>query len=149
MTAMLILAALGLLPFLFGGVMDACMTAHPETLPPFLPIGLATLILWFLLSFAACRFVRGIGRVVIPLNLPALAVLVLIGVQTLRGSFWMNAAGVWTQLFYLPLIHMGGLVTRWSGSMFPAFCACFLMMLAASCLGGKAGEKLLYSTAER
>ena len=148
-SVVLLPAALGLLPFLSGGVLNAWMAAHPAALPPFFLIGAAALALWFLLSLAAYRFIRGMGRVVIPLHLPALAVLALLGVQAVRGSYWMNAVGVWTQLFYLPLIHIGGLATSWSGAVFPTYCAAFLMMAAASCLGYKVGEKVLYSSAGR
>ena len=147
--AMLILAALGLLPFLLGGGLNAWMMARPEALPPFLGIGIGVLALWFFLSLGAFRFVRGIGRVVIPLNLPALIVLVLLGVQAIRGSYWMNALGAWTQFFYLPLIYMGSLATAWSRAVFPAYCAAFLMLAAVSCLGYKVGETVLYSSAER
>ena len=51
MTVLLVI--LGLLPFAAGGVMNHSMMAHPDTLPPFLLIGLLLLLGWGLILSAA------------------------------------------------------------------------------------------------
>lgn len=140
MTVLLVI--LGLLPFAAGGVMNHSMMAHPDTLPPFLLIGLLLLLGWGLISFFAVQRGGNIETVVLSLNAVAALVLILLGVQELiLGAYWMNAAGAWTQFFYLPLLNFGFTLTPWSYSVFPAYAAAFLLLAAASAFGSALGKR--------
>ena len=140
MTVLLVI--LGLLPFAAGGVMNHSMMAHPDTLPPFLLIGLLLLLGWGLISFFAVRRGGSVETVVLSLNAVAALVLILLGVQELiLGAYWMNAAGAWTQFFYLPLLNLGFTLTPWSHSVFPAYAASFILLAAASALGSLLGTR--------
>lgn len=140
MTVLLVI--LGLLPFVAGGLMNHSMLAHPDTLPPFLLIGLLLLLGWGLISFFAVRRGGCVETVVLSLNAVAALVLVLLGVQELiLGAYWTNAAGAWTQYFYLPLLNLGFTLTSWSHSVFPAYAAAFVLLAAASALGCVLGKR--------
>ena len=138
-----ILPVVGLLPFLAGGLLNRVMlsVSFSRNLPLFL-IGLAVLVLWGLAS-AALRGVTGSAwQTVTLLHIPAAVVLVLLGIQELvLGAYWMNPVGVWTQCFYLPLMNLGFSLTFWSHTLFPAYCAAFLLMVAVSILGCRPPKK--------
>ena len=131
----------GCTPFLWGRLMDwALWTLFYDSFPSLLfPLaGLALLGLW---AAAACLLGEG-GRgplaTLLPLNLPALAVLVLLGVQErLLHVYLPGLVGIGTQLFFLPLLNLGSTLTAWlpSVSAFPAYCAAFLLLLVASLAG--------------
>ncbi|MBP3684009.1 MAG: hypothetical protein J6J12_03475 [Oscillospiraceae bacterium] len=134
----IILTALGLIPFALGSFMNRYLTAHPDSLPPFMFIAAITLLLWGVIAFWIKPYAGGTRNVVIGLNTLALLVLVLIGIQELiLQAYWNHAIGVWTQLYFLPLLHLGFTLTRWSHSVFSAYCAAFLLMVGAALLGCK------------
>lgn len=137
----LALFLMGCTPFFWGRLMDwALWTLFDEALPPLLfPLSaLALLGLW---AAAACLLGagdRGPLATLLPLDLPALAVLVLLGVQEgLLHAYLPGPVGIGTQLFFLPLVNLGATLTAWlpSISVFPAYCAAFLLLLAASLAG--------------
>lgn len=139
----LLLIILGLLPFAFGRLMNFYVLAYPDRVPPYFAITLLALLLWGGISFLARRRL-GTRRVVASLNAAALATLLLLTIQMLGfHSFWTNAVGLWTQLFFLPLLNVSFLLTTWSHSMLPAFYAAFILMFAASLLGCKTAESHL------
>ncbi len=126
---------LGLVPFPVGRVMDWMLVTASVRLPLGL-IGIGMLVLWCFIAYWCYGRVGRTVKTVFWLNLPALAVLVLLGVQTLVfHAYWGNLAGAWTQLFYLPLLTLGFTLTAWSDTMFPVYCAGFLLLAAAAVLG--------------
>jgi len=131
-----ILILLGLLPFALGGFLNWFMMANSGVLPYLMPIGLVTLLLWAAMAFAVKPYAKSTKKTVVGLNLPALIVLILVGIQELvLHAYWPNVIGSWTQVFYLPLLHLGFRLTFWSHGVFSAYCASFLLMAAASAMG--------------
>lgn len=124
----------GLTPFLFGGIQNWAMMKYMDAVMPFKLIGAGFLLLW--LCFALALGTDWEKQTVFLLNLPAFVVLLLIFVQeVILSAYWRNAAGMWTQLFFLPLLHTGFALTSWTHSVFPAYAASFALMVCASCLG--------------
>ena len=71
----------------------------------YIVVGLAVLTLWMVVSgtFGFKGSKRGMALTMLCINLPALVVLVLLGVQELSlHAYWDNAVGLLTQFFYLP-----------------------------------------------
>ena len=138
--------AAGFLPLVFGILMNGAILSEAfSTKPfPFFAAGLGTLALWFLLGFLAAkwRFGKTAAQVMLLLSLPGAAMLLLVGIQELLlGQYWQNAAGAAGQIFFLPVINLGASLTLWSGRMFPAYCASFVLLCAAAWLGGKTGSR--------
>lgn len=137
-----ILAFLGLIPFAIGGFMNWFMLSHPETLPPYALIGIVTLLIWAAISFTVKAHVKDTKKLLIGLNLPAFAVLVLLCVQELLlKAYWQNPIGLWTQLYYLPLINISTRLAMWSSHLFVVYCAAFILLLGASFVGCKLRKK--------
>ena len=134
----LLLFLLGLLPFAVGGLMNWAMLAYPDVLPPFSLIAILFLLIWGAIAFFARPCVAGVRTLAVCLNLAAGIDLILGGVPELvLGAYWSNPAGLWAQLYYLPLMNLGFTLTPWSHSVFPAYCTAFLLMLAATFLGAR------------
>ncbi len=132
----------GCLPLAAGIAMNRWMMDHPESLPPFLWIGVLSLLLWAAISFAAKYWVST-RLVVLLLNLAACVDLILAGVQELiLGRYWPNIVGVWSQLFYLPVLRLGFGLTAGFSSVFPAYAAGFLLLVLASYAGCKLRRKI-------
>ena len=129
----------GLLPLVLGVLLDrAMMTVFFDVTPPLRLIGILTLGVWFGLAFLLGGWAGDPRQAAALLNLPALLVLVLLGVQELAlHAYWQNLAGVLTQLFFFPLLSLGFALTGWSQSVFSAYCAAFLLLAAASYLGAR------------
>lgn len=141
------LLALGFIPFLLGRLYGQIMMSDWFLFlpPPFL-IGLGVLFFWFRLGVRFGGDVKSPIRAVFLLNLPAFWVLVIIGLQELvLKSYWGNFAGIWTQSFYLPLLNLGFLLTRWTHRLLSAYCVAFLLMIAASYCGCKRGRNRILS----
>ncbi len=145
-----ILLLLGFTPFVLGRLLDWVITVgFPNTVFPFLLIGLVMLFVWFLFAFYFGRYAQTTMQAIVLLNLPALFVLVMLGIQELvLGYYWLNAVGLYTQLFYLPFFRTGIMLTSWSSSIFLAYCASFIVMLTVSFLGCKIYQRH-YKTNER
>lgn len=131
-----LLICLGALPLAVGGIMNWAMLSLQTWLPPFLLISLLFLLVWGLIAFLARPHAKRSAAVILPLNLIAFFDLLLVGVQELiLHAYWLNPVGRWTQYYYLPLLRPGVLLTSGMSSVFAAYCAAFLLMLAASALG--------------
>ena len=116
--------------------MNWAMLTWQNSLPPLLLIALLLLLVWGLIAFLARPRMKSTAAVILPLNLIALLVLLLLGVQELiLHAYWFNPVGWLTQFYYLPLLRVGVLLTSWTSSVFTAYCAAFLLMLAASTFG--------------
>ena len=133
----LLLLLLGLCPFAVGGWLHrTLMEADAVPMPLAFWSGIGLLILWALAAFLARPHLSGSRAVLCCLHAAAAADLVLIAVQELvRHAYWPGPVGLWSQLFYLPLLDLGLGLTRWSSTLFPAYAACFLLLLAAALLG--------------
>lgn len=133
----------GLLPFAAGYGMHWMMTENPDLRLPYGLIGLVFLLLWGGIAFLAGIFARRRPLLEITcMNGAALVVLVLLGIQELvLGAYFSNAAGVWTQLYFLPLLRFGFSLTSWSSRVFAADAAAYLLMAAAAYLGFWLGRR--------
>ena len=130
------LLLLGGLPFAIGGWLNHIMLSSSNTLPPLFFIGIVCLILWGFIAFVAKSFIEENKEIVIRLNLIAAVVLVLVTVQeVVLHAYWFNFVGVWSQLYYLPLLNVGFTLTSWSSSVFPAYVVSFGLMVAATVVG--------------
>lgn len=143
----LFLIALGALPFLLGGLLYQYMyMAGSQTANWFFSLAAFLLLaVWFTAAFAARRSGAGTGKVMVCLNLIPLLDLLLVAVQELvLGSFWPNAAGTWSSLFFLPMLDLAFALTYWywSGVMFFIYLASFLLPAAASLAGCALGRKV-------
>ena len=139
-----ILLAMGLLPLLLGLLLNRCMMTLATVTPVFLGAAVLLLVLWAAVSFWAVRSGAGAGKVLLFQHLLPLLDLAFVGFQNLvLGSYLPNAPGIWSQLYYLPLMDLGFRLTRGKVSMVLAYGACFLLLAAASlagcCLGKKRG----------
>ena len=139
----LMLTLTGLLPFAAGYGIHRMMTAYPDVRLPYGLIGLIFLLIWGGIAFLAGSFARRNPLAkIICMNGVALVVLVLLGIQELvLGAYFSNAAGIWTQLYYLPLLQLGFSLTSWSSRVFTADAAAWLLMAAASYLGFRLGRR--------
>ena len=135
-TVCAILFLLGGLPFAAGYAMSHWMMAHEDTTTNLFLVGLIFLLAVMAVGFFANKSVGNPKHVVLSLMVIPAVVLALIGVQELVfHQYWTNAAGVATQLYYLPLIHMGFSLTFWTPAVFPAYLAAFLLMALAAWAG--------------
>lgn len=139
----LALTLTGLLPFAAGYGMHWMMTAYPDLRLPYGLIGLVFLLLWGGIAFLSGIFARrSTSLTIVCMNGVALVVLVLLGIQELvLGSYFSNAAGVWTQLYFLPLLRLGFSLTSWSSRVFAADAAACLLIAAVSYLGFWLGRR--------
>ena len=135
--------AFGALPFLAGGIQNWYMLAHADSAFPYGLISLAALLAWGCIAFFLDKHYRMTRAIFISLNLIAAFDLLLVGIQELAfHAYWANGIGVWSQLFYLPILNLGFSLTSWSHSVFTAYAACFVLMAAVSFAGCKLSEKL-------
>lgn len=133
---MLLCIALGCLPFVLGGIMNWYMLTWPDTMPPYLLIGIAMLLLWAAIAYFMMKRIHNETKVILSLNGAAVVVLLLLAVQEMvLQAYWMNFVGAWTQYFFLPVLRLGFTFTSWTPSMFFAYTAAFLLMLGASVIG--------------
>ena len=133
---------LGAFPFLIGGIQNWYMLTYVDSVLPYGFISLAVLLLWGCIAYLLNDRYHRTKAIVISLNLIAILVLLLLGIQELMlHSYWMNFVGKWSQLFYLPMINLGFSLTNWSHSALTAYVACFVLMVVASFVGCKLKEK--------
>ncbi len=133
-----ILVALGLLPFAFGGFMNWYMITYPNSPIPYKLIGIVVLLIWAVIAFAIKPYIKNTKKIIIGLNVVAFVVLVLLGIQELiLNAYWFNFVGVWTQLYYLPLLNISFALTNWIHHVFSTYCAAFLLMVIATFAGSK------------
>lgn len=133
----------GALPFLIGGVQNWYMLTYMDSVLPYGLISLAMLLLWGCIAFFLHNRNQKTAEIVISLNLIPALDLLLVGVQELiYHAYWANRVGLWSQLFYLPMINLGVKFTIGSHSMFPAYAACFVLMAAVSFVGCKLKQRI-------
>jgi len=133
----------GALPFVVGGIQNWYMLTYMDSILPYGMISVFFLIVWGCAAFLLNGNHQNTKKIVVFLNLIAVIDLLLIGAQELIfHAYWMNSIGVWSQLFYLPMVNLGFSLTIWSHSVFPAYVVSFILMVAASFAGCNLREKL-------
>lgn len=140
-----VLFLVGLSPFLLGWLLSLGMTTIFAQMGAwfYIVVGLAVLTLWMVVSgtFGFKGSKRGMALTMLCINLPALVVLVLLGVQELSlHAYWDNAVGLLTQFFYLPLLRLGAIVAMWTGQVFWFYFGEFLLLVLSSWLGCRAKD---------
>lgn len=141
-----ILLAMGLLPLLLGLLLNWYMMTLDAVTPVFLGTAVLLLALWAAVSFWAFRSGTSVGKILLFQHLLPLLDLAFVIFQNLvLGSYLPNTPGIWSQLYYLPLMDLGFRLTRGKVSMVRVYGACFLLLAAASlagcCLGKKRGVR--------
>ena len=123
----------GLTPFLAGWLLAACWARLYWTL--FRPLSALLFgAVWYLLAFLARDLLEDGKQAVLFLNLPALIVMLLVGVQLAQGGFWPAPAGLWSWYFFLPI--GGAFFSNWRGPLapvaLPPYLLAFLTMVLIS-----------------
>lgn len=132
----LLFVLIGFLPFVFGGVMNWFMMTFPDILPPYFFIGIGILLFWFAVAYFSKPYALSERQLLCGMHLIPFAVLVLLFVQEIIfGAYWRHLIGMWTQLYYLPLLNLGVHLTSWSHRMFAVYLAAFLLMVIAALIG--------------
>lgn len=133
---------LGALPLAVGVMQNWCMLTGISLILPYSLISVLFLVVWGCFAYFLKGKRQSTKKVVISLNLIAALDLMLLAVQELvLHAYWMNIIGRWSQFFYLPMLSFGFSLTRWSHTVFPAYAASFILMVAVSFAGCKLREK--------
>lgn len=66
-----VLVIVGLVPFVFGGILNWAVMEFPHSAPPFLGAGIVFLLLWGIVAYFMKRYIKSIGKLVALLNLAA------------------------------------------------------------------------------
>lgn len=136
------LVAIGFFPLmLFGSYLHhLILTVFYDRMLPLFLIGVAVIAVWFVFGIISMRLVGSRREAVLLLNAPAFFVLLLVLFQEwVISRFWLNTIGLATQMFYLPLVRLGMVITTPLplGSFGIASTFAFAFMLGASYLGSK------------
>ena len=139
------LVLIGFIPLLLFGhyLHHLLMTTFFYREAPFFLISVAVIAAWFVFGIISVKLVGSKKEAVLLLNASAFVVLMLILFQEwVLGSFWLNQVGLTTQMFYLPVVRLGFLISKVIprfilpiGSFGIASAFAFLFMLGASYLG--------------
>lgn len=139
----LLLFVFGLTPFLLGRATSWYINANPNDPPPHSTIALLFLLFWAGISFLLKGKRRKIKEVLAFLHIAAAFDLLLLGLQELVfHAYWINSVGVWSQLYYLPVLGAGLWLTNGSGHLFMEYTCSFLCMVGASFVGCKIREMI-------
>ncbi len=135
----LLLLLVGFIPFAVGYGLNALMLgAYYDTALPYGWIGAGMLVVWFGLGMLARSFGGTVFKSAMIAHIPALIVLMLLLYQEwILGQYWLNAIGMATQLFFLPLVYLSGIVTFFSPTMPAVYVTVFLFLFIAFWLGGR------------
>lgn len=126
----------GAIPFVVGSILNRALIEQSDSVLPLLRIGLLFLSFWGIVAFVFQNRMKNAKRVVVLLNAIAAIDLLLLGIQELViHAYWGNVIGGWSQLFYLPVIKIGFLLTNWSHTVFSAYVVSFVLMIVVSVLG--------------
>lgn len=135
----LLLLLIGFIPFAVGYGLNALMLgAYYDTALPYGWIGVSMLVIWFGLGMLARPLGESAFQSAMVVHIPGLLVLALILYQELvLGQYWLNAVGFATQLFFLPLIYLSGIITFFASAMSAVYISAFLLLFTAFWLGGR------------
>ena len=153
------LLLIGFVPLLsFGYYVSHLMrTVYYYVIGPLFLFGVAVVAAWFIFGMISIKLTGSRKEALLFLNAPAAVVLVLILVQEyIFRAMWANQAGFATQMFYLPLVRFGsvisGIVPRFILPVLNMSIVCgvaFFCLLGASCLGRMSAERIGLAIAER
>ena len=141
----IVLIALGLIPFALGGLLQWILTLNNFLLAPatLLIISLVTLLIWGVLAYLIKPYIKSTKNVMLGLHAVPLIILLLNGIQgPILHQYWPNLFGLLTQIYYLPLVRIGSLLTAWFGTnMFIICLVSFLLMVLTAFAGCKLNKK--------
>lgn len=140
-----VLITLGLIPFALGGLLQWILTLNNFLLAPaaLLIFSLITLLIWGVLAYLIKPYIKCTKKVMLGLHVVPLIMLLLNGIQgQILHQYWPNFFGLLTQIYYLPLVRIGSLLTGWFGTnMFIICLVSFLLMVFAAFAGCKLNKK--------
>ena len=103
----LILFLLGLIPFALGLLMNTWTMTNRDSILPLKLIGIGFLIFWTALGFMTSKFERTPLKASMSIHLPSFLILLSIMYQEIIvGKYFSNLFGLFSQLYYLPLINL-------------------------------------------
>ncbi len=133
MKSKFVILLLGCSPFMIGRLCDWAIFNIPAY--PHLLISVLMLLFWAYLSIFTLKLMNNNKKALLLLNTPAIVNLLLVIVQEwIFGAYWMNYIGIYSQLFFLPLIGLGFRLVPWAHSVPPAYIAAFFLMALTSFL---------------
>jgi hypothetical protein len=135
----LLLLIIGLLPFAVGYGINALMLGpYYDVALPYGWIGVGMLAVWFVLGALTRRLGGTAFQSALIAHIPALIVLVLLLYQEwILGQYWLNIFGLVTQLFFLPLINIAGMLAFFAHTLPVVYIVAFLLMFAVFWLGAR------------
>ena len=140
-----VLIALGLIPFALGGLLQWILSLNNFLLAPavLIVISLVTLLIWGVLAYLIKPYIKSTSKVMLGMHVIPLLVLLLHGIQgPVLHQYWPNFLGLLTQIYYLPLVRIASILTSWMGtSMFLICLVSFLLMVGVSFAGCKLNKK--------
>lgn len=140
-----VLIALGLIPFALGGLLQWILSLNNFLLAPpiLIVISLVTLLIWGVLAYLIKPYIKSTTKVMLGMHVIPLIVLLLHGIQgPILHQYWPNFFGLLTQIYYLPLVRIGSLLTSWFGTtMFITCLVSFLLMVLSTFVGCKLNKK--------
>lgn len=130
------LIILGFIPLGMGFIMNWLMMTFSETVLPYIFISAAFLVFWTWISYI-CSGLKGTKKAsVCLLNLPLfLALAFNLYQEIVLGYYFNSLLGICTQFFYLPILNISYTITSWSGHLWTAYIAGFLLICLASFTG--------------
>ena len=137
---------LGFVPALVGWVMNNLLQIYLSANDLILiSAGVMVLLLWGRIAYWVSKQKISLMKGMLLLNLPALLMLVLVGIQEIViqdfavEGYWVGPFVFLPQYYYFPLNRIGVILTNWMyrSSMFKAACMGFVLLVAASYLGFK------------
>ena len=147
--------ALGLIPFVPGGLLYLLLAINDNQIPWLIHILLAllTLILWGATAFITKLYLKSTAKVMLLIHIIPLVNLVLLGIQEFAlHRYWANFIGTLTQIYIVPFARISGMISGRLAALFHDPCGGvhgfgatvfaiglegFLMMLAAAFVGCK------------
>ena len=140
-----VLIAIGLIPFALGGLLQWILSLNNFLLAPagLIVISLVTLLIWGILAYLIKPYIKSTTKVMLGMHVIPLIVLLLHGIQgPILHQYWPNFFGLLTQIYYLPLVRIGSLLTSWFGTtVFITCLVSFLLMVLSAFVGCKLNKK--------
>jgi len=150
--ARIILIFIGLLPLPVGFLTNhLVMTIWFDIFPSgwYWFTGLFFLLLWFVTGLFSAKWIDSRKEALIYLNaIPGLVLILVLFQELLLRRYWWGWAGISTQFYYLPLMHLPLNIIRFipritiTGALICSIA--FSLQLLASYLGRRRGERILW-----
>lgn len=133
----IILFLLGLVPFGLSFLMDSWIMSNQDSMLPLKFIGILFIGLWIFIGFKTSEFAETPLQSSMIVNTPAFLVLLLLLYQEIiQGYYWTNSfIGISSQFYFLPLVNISALFTRWTPFLWVTYIVAFLLMITSYSLG--------------